>query len=126
MDSQYLQRQMEGVEVDRTDFIRETYNIFLASLIGMILCGVFAYYVLPSTLFIPIAVVNTILWVACGIFGWREPIHLVYGAFIIITGLFLGLLASYFAAAGMANIFSNAALSSFVSYPAPLTPNCPK
>src|SRR4028118_997554 len=71
-------------------FVRRTYTVFVLSLVGICAMGFLSYALLPRAAFLPLAVADGVLWVACGWFGWRRPVQLVLPLFSLITGLFLG------------------------------------
>ena len=91
-------------------FITATYNCFLISLLGMVLFGFVGFNLLPKSWFTPICIVDGLLWVLCGWFGWRNPILIVFSLFIIFTGTSLGLTALHYAESGKSAIFTNAAM----------------
>src|SRR4028119_449647 len=76
-------------------FIRRTYTVFIISLLGICVSGFLSYLFLPRSSFIPLAIIDGLMWVACGWFGWRRPALLVLPLFSLITGLFLGQVAHY-------------------------------
>jgi FtsH-binding integral membrane protein len=78
---------------EEEEFIRQTYLAFLASLVAMIALGFISYRLLPQSSFGILCVADTLIWVACGWFGWRHPIVLSFGLFTFVTGLLLGQVA---------------------------------
>lgn len=74
-------------------FIRQAYLILLLSLSAMILLGFISYHLLPQSSLLPLSVADGLIWIACGWFGWRQPIALSFGLFTLITGLLLGQVA---------------------------------
>ncbi len=97
-------------------FIARTYTFFLASLAGMLVCGVVGYYFLPSKWIVPFAVLDCILWILCGWFGWRNPIEIVFPLFTVVTGGVLGLIAARYAEAGAAGTMASAGALSVVMF----------
>lgn len=78
---------------DEDAFLREAYLYLLASLGAMIVLGFISYRYLPRSSFSVLCLANGLIWIACGWFGWRQPIGLVFGLFTLINGLFLGQIA---------------------------------
>ena len=78
---------------DEEEFVRQTYLIFLTSLVAMIVLGFISYHLLPQSTFGFLCVADGLIWVACGWFSWRHPIVLSFGLFTLITGLLLGQVA---------------------------------
>jgi FtsH-binding integral membrane protein len=108
---------VNGVE----PFVRQTYWIFLTTLVAIIALGFASHYFLPTTSFGPLGVADSLIWVLCGWFGWRRPVILTLPLFSIITGLFLGQLAARyspptFAAASVLTLVAFAGLSAFVHF----------
>lgn len=101
-------------------FISKTYAYFLVSLFGMTVLGFLSYFAFPKGSLLWLSIADSIIWIACGWFGWREPMKLVFPLFISITGLLLGQLAhfypSVFLIATILTILSFAGLSVFVHY----------
>ena len=66
-------------------------------------------------LYLPISLADMVIWIACGFFGWRNPIKVVLPLFSVITGLFLGLIAhrngATFAASSIITIVAFVSLS---------------
>ena len=104
-----------GVEA----FVRDTYRWFFMNLCGIVALGFASYYLLPDSSYYPLAAADAVIWIACGWFGWRRPIALTMPLFTLITGLFLGKLASHyspqtFALASLLSVFTFSGLSLFV------------
>jgi len=78
---------------DEEEFVRQTYLVFLASLVAMIALGFISYRLLPQSALGILCVADALIWIACGWFGWRHPILLSFGLFTLITGLLLGQIA---------------------------------
>ncbi|MGC4046828.1 MAG: Bax inhibitor-1 family protein [Armatimonas sp.] len=97
---------------DQGQFVRRTYSLLLFALLGITGSGVAAYTFLPQAALLPVGIVDAILWIACGWFGWRRPINLVMPLFTIATGLMLGLLATIYPAA----IFLQAAVLTIAAF----------
>lgn len=76
------------------DFIHRTYGVLFIALIAMTFCGIVSYTLFPKVSFFPLFIIDTLLWIACGWFGLRNPIKAIFPVFLIITGLFLGQVAS--------------------------------
>lgn len=77
-------------------YIAQTYTYFFSSLLSMAILGLVSFYFLPKTSLIGLAIADTIIWILCGWFGWRNPMVLVFPLFTIITGLLLGQLAHFY------------------------------
>lgn len=97
---------------DQGQFVRRTYNLLLFALLGIVGAGVAAFNFLPQAALLPIGIVDAILWIACGWFGWRRPINFVMPLFSIVTGLLLGLVATI-VPAGM---FAQAAILTIAAF----------
>lgn len=89
MSSYYIKPSEESTN----SYISKTYTIFSIAMVAMVVIGVFSYLFVSKAALIPIGVANAIMWIACGWFGWRRPMAMVYPLFIGITGLLLGQLA---------------------------------
>lgn len=74
-------------------FLQQTYRVFLLSLGTMFLLGLVSYFTFPAASKWVLGILDTIIWVACGWFGLRQPIKAVSTVFVVITGLFLGMVA---------------------------------
>ncbi|WP_154223233.1 Bax inhibitor-1/YccA family protein [Marinicella rhabdoformis] len=99
-------------------FIAEAYGYLLLSLFGIFVLGLFSYNFFPDALKWPLLFADIAIWVACGWFGWRNPIKIVMPLFTVITGLFLGLVAhekpDVFFTASVMTIVGFVGLSSYV------------
>ena len=93
-------------------FVKRTYQLLLYALLGIVGAGFAAYNFLPSAAFLPVVIVDAILWIACGWFGWRKPTAVVLPLFTLVTGLTLGLLATIYAPA----IFAQAAVLTVLAF----------
>jgi hypothetical protein len=80
-------------EESESEFVRATYLIFLTSVSAMSALGFLSYHLLPRASLVPLGISDTLIWIACGWFVWREPITFTFGLFTLITGLFLGQVA---------------------------------
>ena len=116
MQMKYPHVKKVGQTSEVGTFIRRTYNIFLISIVGTSLCGVMAFFTLPPSAFIPLAIADAVLWIVCGWFGWRRPIELVFLLFTVVTGSLLGMIALRYAEAGLSHIFLNAAILTILSF----------
>lgn len=98
-------------------YVAQTYTLLLLSLGFMTLFGFASYEALPRTFLPFLSAADAVLWIACGWFGWRQPIGFVFPLFGAVTGLLLGQLAHYhatvFAAATTLTLLSFAGLSAF-------------
>lgn len=74
-------------------FVQQTYRVFLLSLGAMFLLGTLSYFTFPPASKWLLGILDTLIWVACGWFGLRQPIKIVSTVFVVITGLFLGMVA---------------------------------
>jgi FtsH-binding integral membrane protein len=74
-------------------YIARTYNVLLAALAVIAVAGVVSFQFLPRASLLPLAVADTVLWIACGWFGWRRPLQFTMGLFSIVTGALLGQVA---------------------------------
>ena len=74
-------------------FLQQTYRVFLLSLGTMFLLGLVSFFTFPAASKWVLGILDTIIWVACGWFGLRQPIKAVSTVFVVITGLFLGMVA---------------------------------
>ncbi|MEI6306457.1 MAG: Bax inhibitor-1 family protein [Deltaproteobacteria bacterium] len=99
-------------------FVPYTFGIFFLSILGMCASGYVGYHYLPKSMFLPFSIADAIIWAACGWFGWRNPIELVFPSFVIITGCLLGLTAQRYAHAGAAHIFVNAGIVTLIMFAA--------
>jgi FtsH-binding integral membrane protein len=84
----------EGADaLSEEQFLRATYLTLLGSLAAMSALGFLSYHLLPPSSLFVLGIADSIIWIACGWFGWREPITLTFGLFTLITGLLLGQVA---------------------------------
>lgn len=81
------------IDPHHLSFIRQTYMTLLISLASMLMLGVFSYYALPSVSRWPLGLLDSLIWIACGWFGLRQPIKILLPIFVLITGLLFGQLA---------------------------------
>ena len=99
-------------------YVSEAYSYFFASLASMAILGVISYHLLPQSSMMGLAIADSIIWIACGWFGWRNPISFVFPLFTIITGLLLGQLAHFystvFAATTIITLAAFCGLTAFV------------
>lgn len=99
-------------------FIQQTYRVFLMSLGGMFLLGLVSYFTFPPASKWVLGILDTLLWIACGWFGLRQPIKVVSTVFVVITGLFLGMVArsnpSLFMASTLLTVMVFAGLTLYV------------
>jgi len=99
-------------------YIARIYSNLLAALAIMALTGWITHHLAPPGWLRPLALADGFLWVACGWFGWRRPMGLVFPAFVLVTGALLGLLASEapetFALASWLTLATFAGLTAFV------------
>lgn len=98
----YYQMQPEhpqGLNASQTPFVRQTYRLFLYGILGMVAMGILGFNVLPPALAPIVLILDMIIWVAVGWFGWRKPANVVLTLFTVITGLTMGILAHAYAAA---------------------------
>lgn len=93
-------------------FLRRTYQLLLYALLGIVGAGVAAFRFLPAAAFLPVLAVDSVLWIACGWFGWRRPINIVLPLFTLATGLMLGMLAHVYPAA----VFAQAAVLTVLAF----------
>lgn len=77
------------------DFVRATYAAFLLGLGLTVATGFLSYYLLPRSSLYLLAGVDSIVWIACGWLGWRQPIKITFGLFVVVTGLLLGQVAHF-------------------------------
>lgn len=106
------ERYATGLSDTLTPYVRETYRLLLYSLLGIVGAGFLAYNTLPMAAFLPVALANAVLWIACGMFGWRRPTHVTLPLFTLVNGLFLGLLAHLYAPA----IFASAGVLTALAF----------
>jgi len=78
-------------------FVAQTYRILLVTLAAISVLGLISYHLLPRTSMPALGIADGIIWILCGWLGWRSPLRLVLPLFAIITGLFLGQLAHWYA-----------------------------
>jgi FtsH-binding integral membrane protein len=101
-------------------FIARTYNHLLVALGGIVLCGLLSYFLLPRSWLIGLGIADCVLWILCGWCCWRQPIEFIFPLFAIITGLFLGQLAQFYAGiflmAGGLTLLAFAGLSFYVHF----------
>ena len=97
----------EGID----PFISRTYNFLFAALATMAVTGLVSYWLVPRSWFGGIAIADCLLWIACGWFCWRQPIGFVFPVFSVVTGLFLGQLANFYA-----DVFLSAAVMTLVAF----------
>lgn len=57
-------------------------------------------------------ILDFLIWVACGWFGWRNPIKAVFPIFLVITGLAMGQIAHLYSP----NLFLSAALTTLAIF----------
>ena len=100
-------------------YIARTYTVLLNALAAIVVAGVISFQYLPRTTFMPLAVVDMGLWIACGWFGWRRPLTFVMSLFSVVTGALLGQLAhltpaGVFAQASAYTLVTFAGLSLYV------------
>lgn len=76
-----------------TQFIQQTYQVLFGALALMTVLGIFSYTQLPRVSATPLMILDTLIWIACGWFGLRNPIKAVFPVFLVITGLCLGQIA---------------------------------
>jgi FtsH-binding integral membrane protein len=74
-------------------YIARTYTVFLNALAAIVITGVLSHQYLPRTALTPLAIADSVMWIACGWFGWRRPLTFVMGLFAVITGALLGQIA---------------------------------
>jgi FtsH-binding integral membrane protein len=91
--SQSLIKEEASDEESESEFVRATYLIFLTSVAAMSALGFLSYHLLPRASLLPLGIADSLIWIACGWFVWREPIAFTFGLFTLITGLFLGQVA---------------------------------
>lgn len=84
------------LEPYQLSFIQKTYTILFGALALMTVLGIFSYTVLPPASAFPLFILDTLIWIACGWFGLRNPIKAIFPVFLVITGLFLGQIAHYY------------------------------
>jgi hypothetical protein len=82
----------------------------------MFVCGLIGFFILPKSFFIPFSIADSILWIACGWFGWRSPVELVFPMFTIVTGCLLGLTAGRYSKAGTAHILLYAGIITIIMF----------
>jgi FtsH-binding integral membrane protein len=98
-------------------FVAHSYRILLLVLAAIAGLGLFSYYALPQSSLFGLGVADVIIWVLCGWLGWRRPIQFVLPLFAVITGLFLGQLAHYFASVfAMATVMTLGAFIGLSAY----------
>jgi FtsH-binding integral membrane protein len=101
-------------------FIQQSYLIFLMGLSSLLVLGLFSYFVLPQSLRWPLGLIDSLLWIACGFFGLRQPIKVVFPVFILITGLFFGQLAranaGLFITSALLSVLVFAGVTAYVFY----------
>jgi len=70
-------------DLNREDsqFIQRTYQVLFGALALMTLLGIFSYTQLPSASAGPLMLLDSIIWIACGWFGLRNPIKAVFPIF---------------------------------------------
>ena len=99
-----------GVQVN--PYIARVYTVLLNALALMVAVGFISYHYLPRTTLMPLAAVDTALWIACGWFCWRRPLTFVMGLFSVVTGALLGQVA-HLAPAG---VFTQASAYTLVTF----------
>ena len=97
-------------------YIPKTYSYLSMCIIAMMVTGMFAYYTFPEALFVPVLIADAVIWIACGWFGWRNPITLVLPLFTVITGMTLGLLGKVYTDIGLGQIFIQAGILTTVMF----------
>jgi len=75
----------------------------------MFACGSVAYQHFPYIAALPLGIIDSILWIACGWFGLRKPLVTLSALFSVISGCLLGLLAKLYADLGYEDLFIYAA-----------------
>ena len=70
-------------DLNREDsqFIQRTYQVLFGALALMTLLGIFSYTQLPPASAGPLMLLDSIIWIACGWFGLRNPIKAVFPIF---------------------------------------------
>lgn len=100
------------------DFVPYTFGIFFLSIIGLAVSGYIGFRYLPKGLFLPFTIADTVIWIACGWFGWRNPVELVFPLFILITGGLLGLTAARYSSSGAGHVMFNAGMVTVIMFAA--------
>jgi FtsH-binding integral membrane protein len=106
------ERYPESYSQSATPFVRETYRLLLYALLGIVGAGFLAYNTLPLAALLPVGIANFVLWIACGMFGWRRPTNVTLPLFTLVNGLFLGLIAHLYAPA----VFLSAAVLTALAF----------
>lgn len=91
-----MNSQVLNLNPEQLTFVQRTYRILFVTLCLMTVVGIFSYNVLPPVAKFPILILDMLIWVACGWFGWRNPIKTVFPLFLVITGLALGQIAHFY------------------------------
>jgi FtsH-binding integral membrane protein len=110
-----------GLRHDQVKFVQKTYLVLSGALAIMTVLGVFSYFFLSPVAALPVLILDSIIWIACGWFGLRNPIKAVFPVFLIITGLALGQIAHFyrpdvFLAAGITTLMIFAGTSAYVFF----------
>ena len=100
-----------------SQFIQRTYQVLFGALALMTLLGIFSYTQLPPASAGPLMLLDSIIWIACGWFGLRNPIKAVFPIFLIITGLCLGQIAHLY----RPDVFMTAAATTLAIFAEPAT-----
>jgi FtsH-binding integral membrane protein len=109
------QAQLE--KQDNSVFIRRTYTLFLYGMLGIVGAAVAGFNLLSPAMVLPLVVVNFIMMVAMGWFGWRRPTALTLPLFTIVSGLMLGVLAHFYAGVFLpASVLTVAAFTGLTAY----------
>jgi FtsH-binding integral membrane protein len=93
-------------------YIARTYTVLLNALAAIVVAGVISFQYLPRTTLMPLAIADTILWIACGWFGWMRPLTLSMGLFSVVSGALLGQVAHL----TPAGVFPQAAAFTLVTF----------
>jgi FtsH-binding integral membrane protein len=106
-----------GVQVN--PYVARTYTVLLNALAVIVVAGVVSHQFLPRAALMPLSLVDGILWIACGWFGWRRPLTFTMGLFSAVTGALLGQIAhltppGIFAQASAYTLVTFAGLSFYV------------
>lgn len=98
-----------GQSID--SYIAKTYSIFSIALFAIAVFGFFSYFFVPKTYLTALGVADSVLWIACGWFGWRRPMAIVFPLFASVTGLLLGQIAHF-----NSMVFAQAAILSLTAF----------
>lgn len=97
-------------------YLKKTYSLFLIAVISICVIGYYSFHFVPKQHWATLGMLDCVIWILCGWFGWRHPIIISFPTFTVITGLFLGALANHYTASGRAEVFMSAAFITVMAF----------